>query len=178
MFEAFWQFFQEMVVPQDRLRYYRLRGWNMKGTRAVLSAVILFAGAGCAVKSASVLTPTQQISFTANQTLSAVAAIDKSLASDVIAISNTGAISKPLTNSVLSWQKLIAQQVIAAETIQRSGQTDAQKALAIKAAFASLPLPADVKTLLGSTQTDQAVLGLITTIQSVQSLIAALTGGK
>lgn len=145
--------------------------------RAALAAVLVFAGTGCAVKNAQ-LTPTQQISFTSNQTLSAVAAINKSLAVDVIAISNTGAISKPLTNSVLSWQKLIAQQIITAETIQRSGQTEAQKALAIKAAFASLPLPSDVKTLLGSTQTDQAVLGLITTIQSIQSLVAALTGGK
>ena len=143
-----------------------------------LASVLVFAGAACAVKSASILTPTQQVSFTLNQTISAVAAINKSLASDVIAISNTGAISKPLTNSVLSWQKILAQQIITAETIQRSGQTEAQKALAIKAAFASLPLPADVKALLGSTQTDQTVLGLITTIQFVQSLISALAGGK
>ncbi len=146
--------------------------------RFAIALTLLFSGAGCAVKSASVLTPTQQINFTTNQTLSAAATINKSLALDVIEISNAGLISKPLTNSVLSWQKLLARQIIAAETIQRSGQTDAQKAIALKAAFATLPLPADVKTFLGSTQSDRTVLGLITTIQSIQSLVAALTGGK
>ncbi len=141
-----------------------------------LCAVLLVAG-GCAVKNVQ-LTPTQQINFTTNQTISAAATINKSLALDMIEISNAGLVSKPLTNSVLSWQKLLARQIIAAETIQRSGATDADKALALKAAFAALPLPADVKVFLGSTQSDQTVRGLITTIQSIQALVAALTGGK
>ncbi len=148
------------------------------GAGLAIAAVLVFSGSGCAVKSASVLTPTQQVNLTLNQTLSAVAAINKSLATDVIGISNAGLISKPLTNSILSWQKAIAQQIIAAETIQRSGGTDADKAIALKAAFATLPLPADVKAFLGSTQSDQTVRGLITTIQSIQALVAALTGGK
>ncbi len=143
---------------------------------AITATIAVFLLTGCAVRNTT-LTPVQQVSFTLNQSISAVAAINKSLASDVVSISNAGLISKPLTNSILTWQKAIAQQIIAAETIQRSNQTDAQKALAIEAAFATLPLPADVLALLKSPQADQTVLGLIATIQSIQSLVAALKGG-
>ncbi len=149
----------------------------MKIQQVARSAIVaVFLLTGCAVRNTT-LTPVQQVSFTLNQSLSIVAEINKSLASDVISISNAGLISKPLTNSILTWQKAVAQQIIAAETIQRSSQTEAQKALAIKAAFSTLPLPADVQALLKAPQTNQAIVGLIATMQSIQSLIVALKGG-
>ena len=145
---------------------------------ATTAAILLLTGcSGCAIKSATVLTPTQQVSFTLNQTLSVVAAINKSLATDVIGLSNSGLISKPLTNSVLTWQRVVATQIIVAESIQQSTMTDAQKAAAIRAAFAQMPLPADVAALLSAPQTSQAVMALITTIQSLVSLIVSVTGG-
>ena len=146
-------------------------------TAAPLCVLFLLCAAGCAVRNGPAMTPTQQISFTLNQTVAATAAINKSLAQDVITLNTSGLLKKPLTNSILGWQKAVAGQVIAAETIQRSGQSDAQKAIAIKAAFSQLPLPADVAELLNTTEADQAVVGVITAIQSIRTLIAALAGG-
>ena len=132
--------------------------------------------AGCLARNGPVLTAPQQINFTINQSVSAVAAINKSLASDVIALTKTAVIRKETANSILTWQRSVAVAVIAGEAIQRSDKTDVEKALALKEAFAQLPLPETIAALVKSNQTDPALVALITTIQSIQILISSING--
>jgi hypothetical protein len=144
---------------------------------AIALLLICLAGCtGCLHNPAVPVTPAQQVQLTLNQSLSVVSTLNKSVAQDVIGLNAQGILSKDLTNSILSWQRAIAVQILAAETVQSSTQTDAQKAVAIKNAFSTFNLPADIKALLDSPQSDAAVKGLVTTIQSIVALVRSLQG--
>jgi hypothetical protein len=147
-----------------------------------LAVFLVTAGcsSGCAVRTTGPpLTTAQQITFTTAQSLAAVAAVNKALAVDVIAIADAGLIKKDQANAVLTWQRTIALDIVAAVTIRRDAtKTDVEKALAIKTAFLNAAnLPPEVAALIGSAQTDQAVTGLITTVQTIIALVRALSGG-
>jgi hypothetical protein len=98
------------------------------------------------------------------------------MASDVIALNTSGLISKPLTNSILNYNRLVAQAVITSENVQKGALSDADKAATIKSALAVLKLPPDVAALVSGPQGDAAIAGLVSTINSLQTLIAAIGG--
>jgi hypothetical protein len=124
------------------------------------------------------LTATQAITLTLNQALASVPVTNKAMIVDVTALNKVGLIKNDLTNSILNYNRAIAQTVIDAETVQKSGATDAVKVLAIKEAFKLLKLPPDVAALIAGPQTDQAVAGVVATIKSLQDMIGAIKGGN
>ncbi len=124
------------------------------------------------------LTPAQTVTLNLNQALAAIATTNKAVASSAISVNQAGLLKNDLTNSILNYSRAVAQAVVAAETVQSGSLTDDQKAAAVKAAIAALKLPADVSALLASSQTEQAVVGLISTINSLQTLIGSVAGGK
>jgi hypothetical protein len=142
----------------------------------IVLLAIAVASTGC-VKRVP-LAASQSVNLSLNQTLAAIATTNKAMATDVIALSTAGVLKGPVVNSVLNYNRSVAQTVITAENLQAGLLSDADKVAAIKKALSELSLPADVSALLTGPQADQAVTGLVTTIKSLQGLIAAISGGK
>jgi hypothetical protein len=141
---------------------------------AVLLIVSPFFETGCAKRVP--LTTAQTVTLDLNQALASLATMNKTMASDVISLNNAGAIKQDLANSVLNYNRLVAQSVIAGVEVQKTSGTPTERAAAVKAALAKLRLPPDVAAVIASPQADQALAGLINTIDSVQSLIRAIVG--
>ena len=142
----------------------------------ILLLIALASTVGC-VKRVP-LSPAQTVTLNLNQTLAAVATTNQAMASDVIALNKAALIQSPLTNSILNYNRLVAQSVIAAENVQRGALSDADKAATIKTVLAALKLPPDVAAMVSGPQGDAAIAGLVATINSLQTLIGAIGGGK
>ena len=124
------------------------------------------------------LSPAQTVTLNLNQTLAAVATTNQAMASDVVALNKSGLIQSPLTNSILNYNRLVAQAVLTAENVQKGALSDADKAATIKSALAVLKLPPDVAVLVSGPQGDAAIAGLVSVINSLQTLIGAIGGTK
>jgi hypothetical protein len=164
-----------------RLRAYWRSDMRTMTTRlsigVLLLAVLMAAGCqGC--RKRVPLTAAQNVTLSVNQALASVSVSNHAMIVDVTALNKVGLLKNDLTNSILNYNRSVAQAVIAAETVQKSTATDAVKILAVKEAFKLLKLPPDVAALIAGPQTDQAIAGVIATINSLQSIIGAIKGGN
>jgi hypothetical protein len=152
------------------------RSWQAAVFAVLLVITLAQINEGCAKRVP--MTQAQAVTLNLNQALAAISTTNQAVATGVIGLNKSGLVKNDLTNSILNYSRLVAQSVITAENIQKGSLSDADKAAAVKSALAPLKLPADVSALLASQQTDAGVAGLITTINSLQTLIGALTGGR
>lgn len=120
------------------------------------------------------LTPAQQVSVSTNQVVAAISSSNSAIASLTIKLQQQSLTSADLTNAILSWNRSVAQAVMGAETILKS---PSPTPALVARQFSNIQFPAPVAAFLKSNPLDQGITGLISTIVSVQQLMAGIAAG-
>ena len=156
---------------------------NNRKTRAlvVVLAVLAALSAGC-VKRVP-LTTMQTVTLDVNQALAGISTLNKAVAQDTIALNAPKFLSDAFANSILDYNRMVAQCVLASEDVLRGKSPDADKLAAVRKLFAALKLPEGVTSMLtgpesGRPQVNDTMISLVASFRSLQALITALVGGK
>ena len=106
--------------------------------KALVFIIALSLG-GCAVRPASTPTVTQQTELDLNKAVATIAAANRAMVTEAIALNGSGKITDDQTRAALAYGDSVAKAVLVAEGIL-SGTTT-QKLLGVRAAFAGLSPP-------------------------------------
>ena len=139
---------------------------------------------GCSVGPSStssppVLSNSQNVTLSINQAIASIATLNKAVALDAMALNGPGLVSEQVTNSILNYNKLVAQAVLSSEDALRGTLSQTAKEATVRDIFSSLHLPANAIDLLTSPlsngpQNSTPVASLMTGLRSLQNTIQAV----
>lgn len=141
----------------------------------VLVSTFTLTTTSCAARQGTTPGTPQTPTYNIQQGLQILADANLAATKVVIELEKQGIIKTDLTREILKYNALVAQSAKSGTTILQSNKSNTEKAAAIRALMAQLPLPASVKSFIDAAGGGELAAGVIGALSSVQSTIALIT---
>ena len=115
--------------------------------------------------------PQGDAAFQTNRTIAAISASNKAMASSVVQLNQLGKIDNDLANSILNYNRDVANGVKSAEVILQSGREWKVIAPEVLKLLREIQLPANAAALVQQPAVDIGVQALVAVINTIELLL-------